>query len=392
MLARAARTPARRAAGQPGRQHAGAGPRHLGSSAASIGASLSHPAAVLELPRLAGNAAVIRLLQRVVPPPARAAVLQRQQLTDAEVKALRDLRDKAHDLHEDLTGQVPAAFRRTRDEHVSMVRIHAATDAINHPNNVPQNLAWYTHDLAEADRELKALEAFLHDNLPVLAKIDVLYRAYEAPSPAVAAPAAGGPAPAHPLAAVRTAVMALDGELRDLATELFGNRGDRKALVSFLLRLERLVLPDNKELQKLRATNAQQAAEVVSRLINGGLVTSGKVQGRPYKSPYDKGRDNFGAAWSLKRTAGASGKGQWLRGWEYHVHATAVRAAGPGTPVTAFTVKKGHIKPSADPKALGVSINVANPAFTAQIQTGYLNNILSWANSDTGQALLALKE
>ena len=186
--------------------------------------------------------------------------------------------------------------------------------------------------------------------------------------------------------------MTLNGELTGLATELFLNRGNYTALTNFLLKLERLVLPDNEAMKKLRATNAQQAAEVVTRLIDGGLVTSKTLmKGSPYKSPYDRGKDNFGAAWSLAMT-GASGKGQWLQGWEYHVHAAAVRAAGPDTPVTGFMVTVGHIKPSADPRALGISINVANPAFTAHIQNAYQAQIVRWANSEKGKALLARKE
>jgi hypothetical protein len=91
----------------------------------------------------------------------------------------------------------------------------------------------------------------------------------------------------------------------------------------------------------------------------------------------------------------ASGKGQWLREWEYHIHGVAVRGpavgAAPLAPVTGFTVTVGHIKPRKDPYALGASINVANPNFNAMIN-GYQAQFARWANSSKGSALLERKE
>ena len=345
------------------------------------GAATPSSQSVFELQRLAGNAAVRSLLNTQSGPPQ---VLQRV-LTPADVGNLTPVRDAVLLIHNTQTARIPARIiGQANVEHPSMDRIRAATMAINNAAATPDTFGPLNAGLQTARQELDVLRNFLDQNLDLLTSVHQLYDTFSA-----AAPAGGAGAGPHPLAAVTVSIVALNGELQGLANALLENRGSVKAFSDFRLKLERLVLPDNKAMQKLRATNAQQATEVLTRLIDGGLVTSDNLS-HLYKSPFDKGKDKFGASWSLAMT-GASGKGQWLREWEYHVHARADRAAGVGTPVTGFTVTVGHIKPSADPYALGVSIDVQNPAFTGHIQNDYQAKVVRWANSDKGSALLAMK-
>lgn len=150
--------------------------------------------------------------------------------------------------------------------------------------------------------------------------------------------------------------------------------------------VERAIIPDNKEIKKLRAENAQVAMDRVAMLVQAGLAEVDNLEAL-YASEFDAAVDHFGGSWKLKPAAG-TGKMQWIREWEFHVHATVQRAAAPPNLVTGFTIHRAHIKPSSGARELGVSIQITNPALLAQVQGDNQRKIVHWSQTPDGLAVL----
>jgi phage terminase Nu1 subunit (DNA packaging protein) len=323
-----------------------------------------------------------------------AAATVRRALAPQDVAAITQRATQLGQRVDAALQRVPASFSQNwgAAEHPAVDRIRNARAAAASP--AANDLDPVMRDLDTATDEIAAFESFLDANGELLDEVDELYTAYERPAPAGPAAANGAPAAPHPLAAVQTDVVALKPTLQELARDLLLGQGNRKAIEAFRREVERVVMPDNKSMQGLRQSNATQAAEVISRMIDGGLVRPQTMM-TPWKAaPYDTGPDNFGLGWTLTMSGNASGAGQWLREWEYHIHGRAVRAPGPVPgpgelmPVTGFDVKKGHIKPSKNPRALGVSINITNQKFLDEIK-GYEDQFARWANGRGKQLLLS---
>jgi hypothetical protein len=178
----------------------------------------------------------------------------------------------------------------------------------------------------------------------------------------------------------------LDDAIKRLAKRLTERTASAADINAVRLAMERMIIPDNKAMQKLREENAQAAMDKVAILVEAGLAEVSSLD-TLYASEYDAGVDQFGGAWKLKPASG-SGKLQWLRKWEFHVHASVQRAVNAPNTVTGFTIHRAHIKPSGNKRALGVSIQITNPRVLTGVQNDNQGKIIRWSTTSAGQAIL----
>ncbi len=152
---------------------------------------------------------------------------------------------------------------------------------------------------------------------------------------------------------------------------------DRKA--------QRKVSVTSREMSAIRRRSVQDAMDRVGQYVAAGYVGIGQLNSF-YASSYDGAQDDFGAAASLTNNT-SSGVFQWLREWEFHIHASVVRAGGAGTPVTGFIIKTGHIKPTSVARDTGTSITVPNGMHAGVIADSG-PGVIRWANSTRGEPVL----
>ncbi|GAA5143463.1 hypothetical protein GCM10023340_08930 [Nocardioides marinquilinus] len=200
-----------------------------------------------------------------------------------------------------------------------------------------------------------------------------------------------GPAGAGPtLAMMDVIAVRLGGEkfsaMRNrVARRIQDNEATAQDLEQVRDELYRLVIPSSEELETSRGVNEDATIAALDKMIKVGLMEPAKMVA-PWKSSFDVGRDQFGAGWSLRSNV-LSGKAQWVRTWEYHIHGEALRD-GTGQ-VIGFNIKRGHVKPTKSAKATGKSIHVTNPAFEAKVKADELPKFLRWANNGQGKTELA---
>ena len=154
----------------------------------------------------------------------------------------------------------------------------------------------------------------------------------------------------------------MDDDLTRIADRFIRGKATGLELNSFVRDYQREVIPQSREIDALRAKNADAAIAKVGKLVDAGLIRIGKHM-QFYKSSYDWEKDGFGASWELE-TSAASGAMQWVQEWEFHVHAKAERrqpqaAVAPApapaapSPITGFEIKVGQVKHSKDARAFG---------------------------------------
>jgi hypothetical protein len=179
----------------------------------------------------------------------------------------------------------------------------------------------------------------------------------------------------------------LTEDLEALAADVYKAKATAEQINTFDRKLQRKVALDSKAMTALRKSNVLGAANRVRDYASLGYVTINSLNSF-YCSSYDTAQDDFGAAASLENNT-TSGAMQWLREWEFHIHGSAVRAGGQGTPVTGFTIKTGHIKPSKLLKTTGVSITVDDQALLGGVVANSQGTVVRWANSKRGAPVLA---
>jgi hypothetical protein len=149
-------------------------------------------------------------------------------------------------------------------------------------------------------------------------------------------------------------------------------------LSSFDRLMQREVSMTKKGMQELRALSRTNAVNKVTDFVTAGYITINTLN-TYYASSYDAAKDDFGAKASLSSNA-SSGSFQWLRDYEYHIHARVIRADGPNSNVTGFEIKTGHIKPSDEAQTTGLSITVPN-ALNNTVIADSTAAVIRWANS-----------
>ncbi|OVE80901.1 hypothetical protein BVY04_04725 [bacterium M21] len=147
----------------------------------------------------------------------------------------------------------------------------------------------------------------------------------------------------------------------------------------------RRVEVSNKDMKGLQSTDGGAAMALVRRYVDAGLVHVEQLN-EFYCSPYDGPQDRFGA--KARLSAGGSGKMQWIRAWEFHIHGEVTRAGGVGTPVNTFRIVRGHIKPTANKMDTGMSIQLVDPGSLAAIVNHSQDLIVRWANSSRATSVL----
>ena len=180
----------------------------------------------------------------------------------------------------------------------------------------------------------------------------------------------------------------IDKQLKTLSKRLYTHKSATLEWDQFCALAERTVTPTNKDMQKLRASNADDAMRMVGKLIDAGLIGIGDHEAF-YESPFDKALDHFGASWGLK-SLGASGALQWLDTWEFHIHGEAVRNGGNA--ITTFKILVGHIKPTSQQRAVGASISVTDATMLAAVIAATQAKFLRWATSKDGEQTLSRKK
>ncbi len=176
--------------------------------------------------------------------------------------------------------------------------------------------------------------------------------------------------------------------LRLLTKQLYDHRCAPNQWSNLCAKAEGRVTPGNADMQKLRATNADDAMQMVQRLVDAGLIGIGTHEAF-YESPFDLALDHFGASWGLT-SLGASGKLQWLDNWEFHIHGEAVR--NPAQAITTFNIIRGHIKPTSQQRAVGASIQVTDAATLATVINSTQAKFLRWARGKEGEQILSRKK
>jgi hypothetical protein len=177
----------------------------------------------------------------------------------------------------------------------------------------------------------------------------------------------------------------LSDSLGKVAGQVHAGKVNAQAINDFERLLQRTVAMSSKEMSKLRKTNAQDAMDRVAQYVAADFVRIDTLNSF-YASSYDSARDDFGAAAGLANNT-SSGSMQWLKEWEYHIHANVVRAGGPGTAVNGFVIKTGHIKPTDVARDTGTSITVP-VALNNAVVAAQTANIVRWANSSKAEPVL----
>lgn len=320
--------------------------------------------AILALQRTAGNRAVARaLLQRALSAAERDDLMTRATALGNRLEGIVE--------------SIPAVLRIPEvqrqvwggTEHPAQDRIRAVhQDAANRAGAVDHGPldATLVEVLADVDR----LDRYVAGHAATLAEIARTYAAFTT---------AGG---------VRESGLAeQDPKLRLVARDFFRLRARSTDLATLLRSSQGAVVPSNDDMKRLRAANAQAAMDLLAKLINARLVDV-KDHKAFYESPFDLEQDHFGASWGLIPRA-ATGAMQWLRDWEFHVHAAATRIAGA---LTGFAIHRAHVKPSADPYALGVSIQITDAALLARVAQDAGPKFLRWAGTPKGDQTLKRKK
>lgn len=177
----------------------------------------------------------------------------------------------------------------------------------------------------------------------------------------------------------------LDTDLGKLSSQVHGGKVNAQAINDFERLLQRTVALSSKEMSALRKRNAQLAMDRVAQYVAADYVRIDTLNSF-YASSYDSARDDFGAAAGLANNT-SSGSMQWLKEWEYHIHANVLRAGGVGTPVTGFQIKTGHIKPTDVARDTGISITVP-VALNNTVVGAQTANIVRWGNSSKAEPVL----
>ena len=327
---------------------------------------------VLQLQRTIGNQAAVRLLapraqrQRIQESaPLHGAIIQRA-LNPGEADTLTDRAGQLGDRLDQIILRLPGVIGNQVATDDFMDPIRHVTNSARH-NAAAVDFAPLTQMLDTAEQAINGLDRIVTVHQ---ADFDAIGRAYNA-------------VPAGDRAA-------MFGDLAAQFTRL-GKRIAEKAAgaadISVIrLAVERALIPDNKEIKRMRAQNAQTAMDRVAMMVQAKLADVGNLRDL-YASEFDAAADHFGASWSLKPAAG-TGKLQWVTEWEFHVHATVQRAAAPPNAVTGFTIHRAHIKPSSGARELGVSIQITNPALLAQVQNDNQRKIVNWSGTPDGESIL----
>jgi len=182
---------------------------------------------------------------------------------------------------------------------------------------------------------------------------------------------------------------AIDKQLKTVTKKLYAHKVIINEWNTFCALAERTVTPGDDEMQRLRATNADDAEQMAERLVDAGLIGIGTHQAF-YESPYDKALDHFGASWAVK-SLGRSGKLQWLDNWEFHIHGKALRNPVGGA-ITTFQIIVGHMKPTSMQRAVGASIGITDAATLAGVVADTQGKFMRWATSNDGEQILSRKK
>lgn len=178
---------------------------------------------------------------------------------------------------------------------------------------------------------------------------------------------------------------ALAEKLQEIRKQIYNAGIVPGALSAFERLIQRTISMSKQDMQKLRETNRDDAVNLVTHYVTAGYIVIEQLN-TFYASSYDSARDDFGASAPLKSNA-SSGSFQWLRDFEYHIHAAVVRGGTPINPVTGFTIKTGHIKPSDEAKTTGLSITVP-AALNNTVIANSTQKVIRWANSKKGEEIL----
>lgn len=303
----------------------------------------------------------------IVPAAAQAqlapatAVLQQQQLARTAQLGAR---------LEQILGLVPEVLRsaaviRRVGEHPAAEEIRTVNQAARRrPNEV--DFAALTKTLDGVDATLDTLEQYLAGHREDLEGIARIYATFTGDE-----------------------LDALAKARDDLGAKLLRQQASPTEVKTFARKLQAEAVPTNKEMQGLRKANAQEAMDKVAQLVQAELAAIDTGHRTDfYESEYDLAEDHFGASWQVQPAA-ATGTAQWLREWEFHVHAVATRAAGA---LTGFTINRGHIKPSSDAHALGASIQITNAGVLAKVENDTRARFLRWAATPAGAGILKGKK
>jgi hypothetical protein len=293
------------------------------------------------------------------------AVIQRA-LTAGEAQALIDRAAQMSTRLDQIIARLPDAIGNRVPTDAFLDPIAGVTNSARH-NAGAVNSAPLTATLNTADAALDNLDQLVTRHQP---EFDAVRRTVNA------VPAADRAAMFGQLA----------GDFARLGRRIASREAGQSEVNAIRSAVERAIIPDNKEIKALREQNAQTAMDRVAMLVEAGMAEVGSPIAF-YASEFDTAADHFGAAWNLKPAAG-SGKLQWVREWEFHVHATVQRAPAPPNAVTAFTIHRAHIKPSAGARELGVSIQITNGALLTQVQNDNQRKIVSWSQTPDGLAVL----
>ncbi len=331
------------------------------------------------------TAPVATAAPRAPVPLAAGPSLVVRRMTEEQAAPLRVDRAGYFDRIQTATERIPACFAVRGAEHPAIARLDELRLLLQNAEAAGA-AAGVQQQLDELRPAVEAYEEFIAARADVLGDLDRLFTTF-------------GAAGAHDPAMLAQVATALGGTSLTAATAKIGRdlrlgRGSLLELNDLRREVESTVMPTNKQMQDLRASNADHAAQVVSRLIRARLVRPGHLVDMWKAEGHDDGVDQFGAKWAMTAEGHHSGAGQWIRTWEYHIHGSAVRArpyqrddAEPN-PVTGFTIKRGHVKPTAKARVLGVSVQIQDRAFEAEVTSGESRDkFCRWANGK-GAALL----
>jgi len=319
-----------------------------------------------------------------VPLPVRRSLVVRR-MTEDQAVPLRGVRAGQFDRASAVVELIPASFAIGDIQHPVIEELDALRMRLQNAGAAGEADA-VQRELDALEPRVVAYETFMADRAEVLADLERLMSTFkdaEDDDPEL----------------LRRASDNLDGKgiepvRAKIARDLRLGRGTLKELSELRRAVESVVMPTNKDMQGLRATNAGDAEQVINKLVQGGLVRPDTLTDMWKASGQDDGVDQFGAKWSMATAGHHSGAAQWIREWEYHIHGSAIRARPYRSddphpnPVTDFRIKRGHIKPTAKARVLGVSVQIQNPAFIAEAKSvDSLAKFCRWGNGKGAQLL-----
>lgn len=332
--------------GRPGPARRTPAPHPSHADVAS-GTGMPEGARILALQHAAGNRAVARMIaQRVLNDGERGPLATRCLQLETRI--------------ETAVGLIPDVVRRGQGDHAVIEPIRAELRRVRAPFG-NDDAADITSKLNGYEAEIATVEAHINTHLPQLQQLGQVWTTFA-------------------------------GELGDLdpdrvliARNLYRAKATEYEIDALDRKMQRTVAMDSKAMSALRKQNAQLAMDRVGQYVTSGYVGIDTLNSF-YASSYDSAEDDFGAAASLTNNT-SSGAFQWLREWEFHIHASVTRAGGKGTPVTGFTIKTGHIKPTSVARDTGTSITVPAGMHAGVIATS-APAVIRWANGNRSGPVL----